>query len=86
MAQHEEITNLVLKSCLDKIISKHFTTFKVVSILEKNYPEVIEIVKSNSERNWKAVIGKAIKRFSVETNLIKQISSVDESPARWEKN
>lgn len=86
MAQHEEITNLVLKSCLDKITPKHFTTFKIVSILEKNYPEVIEIVKSNSVRNWKAVIGKAIKRFSVETNLIKQISSVDESPARWEKN
>jgi len=85
MAQHDEITNSVLKSCIDGISSKHFTTLKVVSLLEKNHPDVIEIVKSNSERNWRAVIGKAIKRFSVETNLIVQKSTVDESPARWEK-
>ena len=85
MAQHDEITNSTLKSCIEKIPSRHFTTFKVVTVLEKNYPEVVEIVKSNSERNWKAVIGRAIKRFSIETNIVKQISLPTESPARWEK-
>jgi len=86
MALKDEITNAVLKDCIDGIPSKHFTTFKVVAILEKNYPDVVEFVKSYSPRNWRAVIGTAIKRFSVETNSIKQISSVEEKPARWEKN
>jgi hypothetical protein len=85
MALHEEISNHALETCINTIPSKHFTTLKVISKLEKKFPEDVKRVKSYSERNWRAVIGKAIKRFSVETNLIKQISDTKESPARWEK-
>ena len=85
MAMHDEITNLVLENCINAIPSKNFTTLRVISELEKKYPIDVNRVRSYSERNWRAVIGKAIKRFSVETNKIKQVSSVDESPARWEK-
>jgi hypothetical protein len=85
MAMHDEITNLVLENCINAIPSKNFTTLRVISELEKKYPIDVNRVKSYSERNWRAVIGKAIKRFSVETNKIKQVSPVDESPARWEK-
>lgn len=85
MALHNEITNHVLETCINAIPSKHFTTLKVISVLKIKYPIDVERVQSYSVRNWRAVIGKAIKRFSVETNLIKQISKVNESPARWEK-
>ncbi len=82
---HDEITNLMLENCINAIPSKNFTTLRVISELEKKYPIDVNRVKSYSERNWRAVIGKAIKRFSVETNNIRQVSSVEESPARWEK-
>jgi hypothetical protein len=85
MAMHDEITNLMLENCINAIPSKNFTTLRVISELEKKYPIDVNRVKSYSERNWRAVIGKAIKRFSVETNNIRQVSSVEESPARWEK-
>jgi len=58
----------------------------VIVELERNYPNDVERIKSSSARNWRSVIGMAIKRFSVQTNIIKKISPSDESPARWEKN
>jgi hypothetical protein len=85
MALHDEISNQVLEKCINAIPSKYFTTLRVIDELIKSFPEVVERVRSYSERNWRSVIGKAIKRFSVETNLIKQISPASESPARWEK-
>ncbi|HMQ69813.1 MAG TPA: hypothetical protein PKA90_12635 [Ignavibacteria bacterium] len=85
MAQHNVITNDQIQKCIDSIQATHFTTFRVVKELETLFPETVKILKSNSERNWRSVIGKAIKRFSVETGKIKQISPAEESPARWEK-
>ncbi len=85
MALHDQISNEILDSCLSSIPSRNFTTLRVISELEKKFPSDVQKIKDYSERNWRAVIGKAIKRFSVETNLIKQISRVEESPARWEK-
>lgn len=85
MALHDEINNHVLETCITAIPSKNFTTLRVISELEKSFPNEVQRVKSYSERNWRSVIGKAIKRFSVETNIITQISPPDESPARWEK-
>lgn len=85
MALHHEISNEALQKCISNISSNYFTTLKVVDELSKQYPESVDKVKSFSERNWRAVIGKAVKRFSVETIRIKQISPSDESPARWEK-
>lgn len=85
MALHDEITNQVLEKCINAIPSKHFTTLRVIDELIKSFPKVVEIVQSRSERNWRSVSGKAVKRFSVETNLIKQISPASETPARWEK-
>ncbi len=85
MALHHEITNQALEKAINSIPAKHFTTLRVISELEKLFPNDVERVKSFSERNWRSVIGKAIKRYSVETNKIKQISPASESPARWEK-
>lgn len=85
MALHDEISNQILGKCINAIPSKNFTTLRVIDELIKSFPNDAERIKSYSERNWRSVIGKAIKRFSVETNLIKQISPASESPARSEK-
>ena len=85
MALHDEISNQTLKICLNAISSQYFTTLNVISELEKNFPDEVTKVRSFSERNWRAIIGKAIKRFSVETNLIKQITDAKQSPAIWKK-
>jgi len=85
MALHDEISNQILEKCINAIPSKNFTTLRVIDELIKSFPNDVSRVKSYSERNWRSIIGKAIKRFSVETNLIKQISPGSETPARWEK-
>ena len=85
MALKDEISNQILESCINSIPSKHFTTLRVIDELVKTFPNDVKRVQSYSERNWRAVIGTAIKRFAVETNHIKQISPTSESPARWEK-
>lgn len=85
MALHHEITNYMLEVCIKAIPAKHFTTLKVISVLQNKFPLDVERVQSYSPRNWRAVIGKSIKRYAVETNMIKQLSEVDESPARWGK-
>lgn len=85
MALHNEITNDQLQKCIDDIHSKYFTTLRVIDELKSSYPNEINLLRSYSERNWRSVIGKAIKRYSTETNRIIQISLPEESPARWEK-
>ncbi|OQA92835.1 MAG: hypothetical protein BWY26_00038 [Elusimicrobia bacterium ADurb.Bin231] len=85
MALYDEITSQVLENCVNDISSKYFTTLTVIDKLEKLYPDIVEKVKAYSTRNWRAVIGRALKRFSLETNLIAQVSSASETPARWEK-
>lgn len=85
MAINDEITNKMVEKCLEQIPSKYFTTLAVVDLLLKNENDAVEKVKSSSPRNWRALIGKAIKRYSVETSKVKQISPDGESPARWEK-
>lgn len=85
MALKDEISNQVLQSCINSITSKHFTTLRVIDELVKSFPDDVERIQSFSQRNWRAVIGTAIKRYSIETNQIKQISLASESPARWEK-
>lgn len=85
MALHNEIPNSQLQVCIDAIPSSHFTTFRVIAELENRFPAEVASLKAYSERNWRSVIGKAIKRYSVETNRIEQVSPSTESPARWEK-
>jgi len=85
MAQHNVLDNNTIRQIVNSINGKHFTTITVVNILNSNFRGIYDEMKRNSPRNFQAVIGKAVKRYSIETNEIKQISPSDESPARWEK-
>jgi hypothetical protein len=85
MAQHNVLDNNTILEIVNSINAKHFTTIEVVDRLKSNYPDIYNEMKRNSPRNFQSVIGKAIKRFSVSENKIRQISSADVSPAIWEK-
>lgn len=85
MALHSILANRALEKAINSIPEKKFTTLQVIDELIKLYPEDIDKIKSYSQRNWRSVIGKAIKRFSIETEEIIQISSPNKSPAIWEK-
>lgn len=85
MAISDDITNQVIESAIQQLGRNGFTTFHLIEVLEKNETELISDIKSWSERNWRAIIGKAIKRYSIETGAIKQVSPANETPARWKK-
>lgn len=85
MAIYDEVPNSSIQKCVESIPTKHFTTLRVITELERQFPDQVSVVQSYSTRNWRALIGKALKRFAVETNKVKQVSPPDESPARWEK-
>lgn len=85
MAISDDISNQVIEEAIKLLGRDSFTTFNLITILEQNYGELVSDIKNWSERNWRAIIGKAIKRYSVETNKIRQVSPASETPARWKK-
>lgn len=85
MAIHDDISNSVIEKAIASVQGNAFTTFTIVSFLEKNEAVLVDDLKGWSPRNWKSVVGKKLKKYSVETNKIKQVSPANESPARWKK-
>jgi hypothetical protein len=85
MALHDDISDAVIEDCISSFERNAFTTLTIVEYLVKNQPNLIEDLKGWSPRNWRSVVGKAIKRYSVHTNKIRQVSPANESPARWKK-
>lgn len=85
MAIMDIITNDMVERAVNSIPTKNFNTLHVIEKLIELEFGAVEELKNWSSRNWRSSIGKAIKRFSVETNKIDQISPSDESPARWRK-
>jgi hypothetical protein len=85
MAIHNDIPNSVIEEALSSFERDAFTTLTVVDYLEKNHNSLVEDLKGWSPRNWRSVVGKKLKVYSLETNKIKQVSPSSESPARWKK-
>jgi len=85
MALHDDISDLVIEKGINFIERDAFTTLTIVDYLVEKEPQLINDLKGWSPRNWRSVVGKAIKRYSVKTKKIKQVSPADESPARWKK-
>ena len=86
MAISDDISNQVIENAINQLGRNSFNTLHLIEVLEKHESELIKDIKSWSERNWRSVVGKAIKRYSVQTNKISQISPTTESPARWKRN
>ncbi|GAB1350043.1 hypothetical protein MASR1M107_22580 [Ignavibacteriales bacterium] len=85
MAIMDIITDEMVERAVNSIPTKNFNTLHFIEKLIELEFEAVDEVKNWSSRNWRGLIGKALKRYSVETNKIDQISPSDESPARWRK-
>ncbi len=85
MAISDDISNQVIENAINQISRNGFTTFHLIDELEKTEPELMEDIRSWSVRNWRSIVGKAIKRYSIETSKITQVSPPNETPARWKK-
>lgn len=85
MAISDDISNNVIENAINQLGRNSFNTFHLIEVLETHENELITDIKSWSVRNWRSIIGKAIKRYSVQTNKISQISPPNETPARWKK-
>lgn len=75
----------MVEKAVNNIPGRTFNTLHVIEQLIVLENEAVGEVKSYSSKNWRGLIGKAVKRFAVQTNKIEQISPSDESPARWRK-
>lgn len=85
MAIIDIIDNNMLERAIDSIPGRIFNTLQVAEILYKSENDTVEELINRSSYPWKGFIGRALKRYSVETNKIDHISPADESPARWKK-
>jgi|GEM_PF-1341365 hypothetical protein len=85
MAISDDISNQVIEEAINLLGRNSFNTFQLIEVLEQHHSEMISDIKNWSERNWRAIIGKAIKRYSIQTNKISQASPPNETPARWKK-
>lgn len=74
---------------IDKVVKSFSSDVEVFSTIEfitqwgKNDPVAVEDFKNLRGRNWRAIIGKALKKYSIEKRKIKQITPPEVSPARW---
>jgi cytidylate kinase len=85
MAIHDDISNSVIEKAIEKLGRDSFTTFHLIDIFEIHEKDLVIDIQGWSERNWRSIFGKAIKRYSVQTNKIRQVSPPNETPARWKK-
>lgn len=85
MAIIDIIPNDMLEKAIYSIPGKIFNTWQVAEILSESEKDTVEELTNRSSYPWRGFIGRALKRYSVQTHNIDQMSSPDESPARWKK-
>jgi hypothetical protein len=69
------------------IFKKDRQVFSTIEFIDKwdemNHKEVVDYEKLRG-RNWRAILGKRLKRYSNSSGEIRQITPGHISPARWE--
>ncbi len=75
-------------SFFDEIIKNLGRVFSTTDLTDLWISFDSEAAKEYEElrgRNWRAVVGKRLKQYSVELQKIEQVSPGNVSPARWKK-
>jgi hypothetical protein len=84
MALNKYVTNSMIFKSLENINSKCFTTIEFINVLTNQDKKMIKFLRDKSKRNWRSVVGIALSRFEKQTQKIKKLSPISETPARWE--
>jgi hypothetical protein len=75
-------------SFFDDIISKFgnvFSTTDLTDLWIDLDPVAAKEYEEMRGRNWRAVVGKRLKQYSIEREKIEQITPGNVTPARWRK-
>lgn len=85
-----ELPTQLIKNVVTKISedpnAEIFSTLDFIAtweIVDKESQQDFEKVRG---RNWRALVGKAIKKYSIESGIFRQITPPHVSPARWRFN
>ncbi|MFZ1320697.1 MAG: hypothetical protein WAT71_04000 [Ignavibacteria bacterium] len=77
-------------SIIDKVIgvikannTEVFSTIEFIETWERVDKKTMDEFEKLRGRNWRAIVGKAIKKYSIDTNKFRQITPPQVSPARW---
>ena len=77
-------------SIIDKVIENFksnktevFSTIEFIETWERMDKSAITEFEKLRGRNWRAIVGKALKKYSNETRKFRQITPPQVSPARW---
>lgn len=60
-----------------------FTTLDLVDFLIVHYPDQINQLIDISPKNYRSMVGSALRKYSIKTHKITQISKPAEAPIRW---
>jgi len=63
---------------------KVFSTIEFIKMWEKIDKKSVNEYEELRGRNWRAIIGKLLKKYSYDTSKIRQITPAHISPARWQ--
>lgn len=81
-----EVPTALTDKVIDKIKSTKaevFTTLEFISCWEKLDKKSLMEFEKLRGRNWRAIVGKEIKKYSINTRKFRQITPPHVSPARW---
>ena len=81
-----ELPTSIIEKVIDVIKEKKSEVFSTIEFIEiwgnLDMSSVSEFEKLRG-RNWRAIVGKALKKYSNETRKFRQITPPQVSPARW---
>lgn len=86
MAIDWELPTSLIEKVVEEIQSKKtevFSTLEFIDYWEKQDKTSISEFEKLRGRNWRAIVGKALKKYSNETRKFRQITPPHVSPARW---
>ncbi len=81
-----ELPTTLIDEVVEMIQSKKtevFSTIEFIETWERLDKSSISEFEKLRGRNWRAIVGKALKKYSNETRKFRQITPPQVSPARW---
>lgn len=81
-----ELPNSIIDSVIEKIQSSKtevFSTIEFIELWKRIDSDSVTEFENLRGRNWRAIVGKALKKHSNEKRKFRQITPPHISPARW---
>jgi hypothetical protein len=74
-----------VKEVLTRFPAQVFSTVEFINQWKRVDPIAVKDYEEMRGRNWRAIVGKLLKQYMIETSKIIQITPPGVSPARWRR-